>query len=401
MVAWDELAQRPYARIATPSCPRAHVAASPEVIGNANEGVAIGSVRRNHRRDPQPPQSQSEGRSQLGRMGFLIARNRRKKRSSGLGGMTWFLGWLLLLSGWLGCSPAAPTQQAERRERPDGKPEVYVDNYPLAYFAERIGGDLIRVVFPAPADTDPAYWKPDDSTLTGYQQADLILINGADYAKWQHGISLPAARVVNTSMAFRKEYIELPDLIVHRHGPGGEHSHHGIAFTTWLDPKLALRQAQAVHEALQRLLPAHQSLLQANWTALQRDLQELDQLLEESNRQYAGQPLLASHPVYQYLARRCGWKLRSEHWEPEELPDEKQWEALGKYLETQPAKWMIWEAEPQEAIQARLATLGVRCLTLPPCGNRPAEGDYLQTMRASLERLQQLSAPSSGATAES
>lgn len=297
------------------------------------------------------------------------------------------------MSAWLGCSPAERTQQAERRERPDGKPEVYVDNYPLAYFAERIGGDLIRVIFPAPADTDPAYWKPDDATLAGYQQADLILINGADYAKWQQGVSLPAARVVNTSAAFRKEYIELPDMIVHRHGPGGEHSHHGLAFTTWLDPKLALRQAVAVHEALQQLLPAHQAVLQTNWTALQRDLQELDQLLEESNRQYAGQPLLASHPVYQYLARRCGWKLRSEHWEPEEFPDANQWEALGKYLETQPAKWMIWEAEPQEEIQARLAMMGVRCLVFPPCGNRPAEGDYLQSMRASLQSLQQLSTP--------
>ena len=58
-----------------------------------------------------------------------------------------------------------------------------VVNYPLQYFAERIGGEHINVVFPAPADVDPAYWMPDTPTITAYQQADLILLNGARYAK--------------------------------------------------------------------------------------------------------------------------------------------------------------------------------------------------------------------------
>jgi zinc transport system substrate-binding protein len=61
---------------------------------------------------------------------------------------------------------------------------VYVVNYPLKYFAERIGGKHVKVVFPAPADEDPAYWMPDAKTITSYQRADLILLNGANYAKW-------------------------------------------------------------------------------------------------------------------------------------------------------------------------------------------------------------------------
>ncbi len=61
---------------------------------------------------------------------------------------------------------------------------VYVVNYPLKYFAERIGGDLVEVQFPAPADEDPAFWKPAAEVVTAYQQADVILLNGAGYAKW-------------------------------------------------------------------------------------------------------------------------------------------------------------------------------------------------------------------------
>ncbi|MBW1743769.1 MAG: hypothetical protein JRJ47_10130 [Deltaproteobacteria bacterium] len=42
---------------------------------------------------------------------------------------------------------------------------VYVVNYPLKYFAERIGGDHVDVEFPAPKGTDPAYWIPNIATI--------------------------------------------------------------------------------------------------------------------------------------------------------------------------------------------------------------------------------------------
>ena len=57
---------------------------------------------------------------------------------------------------------------------------VYTVNYPLQYLAERIGGDLVEVIFPAPDDVDPAYWAPSPEEIAGYQQADLILLNGMD-----------------------------------------------------------------------------------------------------------------------------------------------------------------------------------------------------------------------------
>ena len=43
----------------------------------------------------------------------------------------------------------------------EDKLRIYTVNYPLAYFAERIGGDLAQVTFPAPPDVDPAFWMPN------------------------------------------------------------------------------------------------------------------------------------------------------------------------------------------------------------------------------------------------
>ena len=117
---------------------------------------------------------------------------------------------------------------------------IYTVNYPLAYFAETIGGDLVEVVFPAPADQDPAYWSPDADTIAAYQAADLILLNGAGYAKWVDRATLPSSRLVDTGAAFADRLIEMESVTTHSHGPEGEHEHGGWAFTTWLDPMLAI-----------------------------------------------------------------------------------------------------------------------------------------------------------------
>ena len=90
----------------------------------------------------------------------------------------------VLAAGALACGVGGAP---ESREAPAAGSEiplsVFVVNHPLAFFAERIGGDAVAVTFPAPANEDPAYWSPDPEIVAAYQGADLILLNGADYAK--------------------------------------------------------------------------------------------------------------------------------------------------------------------------------------------------------------------------
>ena len=51
---------------------------------------------------------------------------------------------------------------------------------------------------------------------------------------------------------------------MHAHGPEGSHSHAGTASTTWLDPEIAVAQATTIHDALVRILPAHQEEFGSN-----------------------------------------------------------------------------------------------------------------------------------------
>ncbi len=264
---------------------------------------------------------------------------------------------------------------------------VYVVNYPLQYFAERIGGEHVKVVFPVPLDVDPAFWTPDIPTINAYQQADLILLNGATYAKWVGKVSLPGSRIVGTSKKFRDQYIVVKGAVSHSHGPGGEHSHAGTAFTTWLDFSQAAKQAQAIAKALGRKQPDLVKTFEKNLTALVKDLKALDADLKAVVSRAPEKPLVASHPVYQYLARRYGLNLKSVTWEPDELPVEQQWHDLSTLLANHSARWMIWEGEPMKESALRLKAIGLNSLVFDPCGNTPDQGDFLSVMRQNVENL--------------
>ena len=302
---------------------------------------------------------------------------------------------IVLIAGCSGGSPETSPESAEAPvvEEANEKFVVFTVNYPLQYFAERLGGDLVEVSFPAPADEDPAYWAPGPETIAQYQQADLILLNGVSYAKWLERATLPAAKLVDTSAAFEERWIPLDEGPVHTHGPEGEHSHKGYAFTTWLDPLLAAEQAQAVSAALVVARPEHQVQIETSRAALVADLEELDRQLAAVAEQIGDQPLLFSHPVYQYLVARYGLNAEAVHFEPGEAPTADQWQELEGILADHPAGWMIWEAEPSAATVAHLEELGVESLVYAPSGNRPSSGDLLAVMRDNVSALGTITTP--------
>ena len=264
---------------------------------------------------------------------------------------------------------------------------VYAVNYPLAYFAERIGGDHVNVVFPLPADIDPAFWEPDANDIAGFQQADLILLNGAGYAKWLKHASLPRRKLVNTSAAFQHDYISVEETVTHQHGPGGDHSHAGTAFTTWLDFNQASMQAKAILLALEKLVLSMLMTFRQNYALLETELAELDKTMMNIVADDTDKQLIASHPVYQYFARRYHIKLKSVMWEPDGVPGNKQWHALQQLLKDHDASWMIWEGEPDEQSVARLQAMGISSLVFDPVANVPQEGDFMSIMKRNLSEF--------------
>lgn len=266
--------------------------------------------------------------------------------------------------------------------------QVYAVNGPLGYFAKRIAGDAAEVTMPSPADEDPAFWQPSPEEITAFQQADLILLNGAGYAKWVANASLPRARLVDTSRAFADQLIVEEDGVSHSHGPAGEHSHAGTAFTTWLDFSQAAAQAEAVADALARKIPAEEDAIAERAATLASELQALDQNARSIGQTLNEQPLIVSHPIYQYLGRAYVLNLHSLTWEPDVAPTDAQLEELDALIAETQAEYFIWENTPIDAAAAAVGERGLTNLVFATGNAMQPADDFLGLMQAGLDALE-------------
>jgi zinc transport system substrate-binding protein len=266
------------------------------------------------------------------------------------------------------------------------RPLIVASNYPLYFFASEIAGDQAEVVLPE-IQGDPANWRPGSEAITRMQSADLVILNGAGYESWLDWVTLAEDRLLDSSDGFRDRLIPLEEDTVHQHGPQGEHSHKDLAFTVWLDPTLAAEQARAVEQSLTGLAPENAELHSANLAALITRLEALDRELHEAFTRLDGQPVVFSHPVYQYLASRYELDAVSVHWEPEKEPGTRAWLELGELLRRHPAKLMIWEDQPLASTADRLQRLEVLPVVFHTASNIPDDGDYFDVMGANIERL--------------
>lgn len=263
------------------------------------------------------------------------------------------------------------------------RPVVATVNYPLAWMAERLGGDAVEVLFPVPEGRDPSFWRPGLSEIAGIQQADLIALNGAGFATWTTRTSLPRSRIVDTSAGFSDAYIATQS-VTHSHGADGEHSHTGTASYTWLDFAQAAEQAETLAAAMKRRMPELGDQIDVALSDLVADLAALDEETQAALTSLQGTPILATHPRYQYLARAYGLDITSLEWDAGAMPDDAQWQELQDRIEQTDASLLIWEATPPEHALERASEMGLRSVVFSPLATRPSRGDFVSVMRAQI-----------------
>ncbi|MEO1549808.1 MAG: metal ABC transporter substrate-binding protein [Pseudomonadota bacterium] len=197
---------------------------------------------------------------------------------------------LCLLILGLGLSSNTAALAAERT--------IAVVSAHLGDFAQRLGGDGVEVYFPVTGDRDPALWRPSVAEIGAIQSADLILLNGAEFARWTKRTSLPRARVVDTGRSLADRFIVTQGAITHSHGGDEAHSHDGIAPQLWLDFAQAQTQAEAVAASLSQRLGLD---ITAAAQGLSQDLAALD---ARAKAVVAGADMvLGAGPGFEYFLR--------------------------------------------------------------------------------------------------
>lgn len=286
-----------------------------------------------------------------------------------------------------GCDSGGEEQPQPGSDSEQVRPVVIALNYPLANVAFQLAGEWIDVQCPVPENEDPAFWSPDDAQIAALQQANLVLLNGAGHETWRDRVMLSPLNLTFTSRGFHDQWIKLDKAVTHQHGPEGEHSHSDFATTTWLDPVLFREQVYVVGQTLSKLLPDNRAEILGRVEKMQAELEILDQKWKSLTEKLEARTLIASHPVYQYLTKRYGWKLQSLHWEPNQSLSEKDWKQFDQLQGKNKATLMLWEAEPTAKTKEELKKRGVNIIIVKPLGNGPLKENVIKQMEANAERF--------------
>ena len=141
---------------------------------------------------------------------------------------------------------------------------VATSNYALLAMTELITDSSIEVWTP----TD-ALAVPTSQEMRTLQTSDVLLTNGrgAPFATWLPKVTLDKEKVFETTThGFElADFIQVNEhQIVHSHGNEAEHTHPWMVPHCWLNPRLALVQAQKICEKLSQIYPDQANTFREN-----------------------------------------------------------------------------------------------------------------------------------------
>lgn len=228
----------------------------------------------------------------------LIAINYRRARAA-----VFIVAICVLVQGCSGKTERSNTDPVAS----SGTPTVVVTNSVVEYFVKTLCEDRVLVVKISSVE-DLAGWRPAAEQVRQLQQADLVLLSGANYEPWAAQLSLPRSRVVDTSAAYLSQLVSVQS-VAHQHGPNGQGTEEELAWATWLDPELAIQQVRDIEDAVCRLLPESTQMFVERSNALSAELEELDQRMETLAAKMEGLVVEGDPLQHSYLARRLNCRL--------------------------------------------------------------------------------------------
>ena len=294
---------------------------------------------------------------------------------------------LLLIFASLNPGCAKPSDQPLR---PVSEPvTIAVTSYPLLAIAKQIAGDSAHIELFISNEMSPN-WTPQADVIRKMQQSSRILISGGDYEPWLQRVTLPRSRLVDTAQGYYDQLIRIPDAVMHQHGPEGGHTHPGVVWATWLDPRLVMSQLDQTRDVLLDILPDSAASIRKASDGLTQKFRRLDTRLEQFAAATANVRItvLGDAPVYQYLTQRLGWALNYVHLSSQSPLPDKDREALQKAIaEQQPTFVFVRHTLANELEQMHKETEAVFVL-IDLCQVPDDKHTLVQRMDRNLDAIQ-------------
>ncbi|MGC0377429.1 metal ABC transporter substrate-binding protein [Streptomyces sp. SAI-229] len=278
--------------------------------------------------------------------------------------------------------------------------DVVASFYPMAFLAERIGGEHVSVT----SLTEPGQ-EPHDLEISAKQTAQLEESDAALYLK---GLQPTVDEAIGQSPVKTKiDAATLTSLEEHgteaggheeehaeeEHGHEHEHEHEGGKDPhIWLDPVKYAEVAEGVGKAFEKADPDHAADYKKNTAALVGELNELDEKFETGLADRKNSVFLTTHAAFGYLAERYGLTEEAiSGLDPESEPSGARVKELQEMAKADGVTTVFYETLVSDKTAKTLAgDTGLKTDVLDPVeGITDASrgDDYFQVMEANLEAL--------------
>lgn len=309
---------------------------------------------------------------------------------------------LVLAAGLLaGCGAAGSSAASSTASSASdsGKVKVVASFYPMADFAQKIGGDHVEVTNLVPAGTEPHEWEPAPKDVAAIQDASVFVYNGASMEGWVDDAlsSIDSSKV--TVVEASKGLDLLPGEDDHEHegeGEASEDSHEEAEYNphVWLYPLDAKKELENIKDGLVKADPDHKADYEANYEAYAAKFDQLDQDYKEQISAAKGKTIVVSHDAYGYLAKAYGLTTKAiAGMDAEGEPDAKTMAQIIDFVKANNVKVIFSEdlVSPKVAQQIADST-GAECKVLNPLEGLTDEQlkageDYISVMETNLKEI--------------
>lgn len=281
------------------------------------------------------------------------------------------------------CKPAADSDN----KADAGKLRILATFLPVHAHAAAIAGDRAIVESLVAPDVGAHDFSPKPADMQRIAKADVLVLNGAGMEPWLDDLTNQAAnknlRIVDLSKGIK--LLQSPPTFGENDRQAGEPNPH-----IWLDPALAIRQAETLRDALIAADPEGTEIYQENTTTYIERLRSLDAEFKSVLDPLPSKKLVTFHDAFPYLTKRYGLEYIGYISEfPERDPAPAELATLIERIRAADVKILFAETGYEPTLLQRVATeSGARVSTLDTLEVGESGPDaYLDGMKRNLEAL--------------
>lgn len=305
-------------------------------------------------------------------------------------------------------SEEGTSNESQSQNASSGEPlSIYTTVYPLEYFTERIGGDLVTVQSVYPPGADEHTFEPSQQDMIKFAEADKLFAIGLGLESF-----IPSAKETlanqNVEIVELADFISDDSLLVEEHAEEGHseeehaeetdshagHDHGALDPHLWISPTLSAELSKSILNELIEASPENKEEFTANFEALEADLADLDESFKTMVSEADRDTFFVSHAAFGYWVKDYGLQqIAVAGLSTQDEPSQKELAAIVDQAKEQNISYILTEQNVSSKLTDIIRTeVGAETLPLHNLGVLTDEDidngdDYLTLMERNIETL--------------